>query len=166
MDGSMSARYEFSVRGQSDRKPYHFKACGLPNVYLTNGVKIENDPDYGELITIQRLPELFIAIAFRLVVKPKKLTGHEFRFLRKRVEMTQSELAREFRVNEQTIANYEKEKTDAGPADLALRLLYLAHVADDDDVAQELRSAAEDLMKPSRRGRSEPPKVGPWVASA
>jgi len=41
----------------------------LPNVYLVSGVKIERDPDHGELITIEKLPELFLAIAFLLVAK-------------------------------------------------------------------------------------------------
>jgi DNA-binding XRE family transcriptional regulator len=161
----MSSRYDFAIKGRKRLPaPYHFKASGLPNVYLLNGVKFETDPDYGELVSFERLPDLFMAIAFALVTKPDRLTGPEMRFLRKRMEMTQAALAKELWVSEQTVANYEKENgTENGPADRALRLLFLAQVADDDEVAQELRLEAEDLMRPSRRSRGQPPGAGPWL---
>jgi DNA-binding transcriptional regulator YiaG len=158
----MTARYEFALKGRRGLpKAYHFKGSGLPNVYLLNGVKVEQDPDYGELVTIDHLPDLFMAIAFMLVRKPERLTGPEMRFLRKRMKMTQAELAKELWVSDQTVANYEKGKTEDGPADRALRLLFLAHVIDDGDLADELRRAAEELMLPSHKGRTETP--GPWL---
>jgi DNA-binding transcriptional regulator YiaG len=160
----MTARYEFSIKGRRHLpKPYHFKGAGLPNVYLRNGVTIEKDADYGDLVRIDHLPDLFIAIAFTLVAKPQPLTGLEMRFLRKRMEMTQAALGKELWVTEQTVANYEKEETKAGPADRALRFLLLAHVVDDEDLACELRLNAEDLMRPSRRQRKQPPGAGPWL---
>jgi len=56
------------------------------------------------------------------------------------------------RVIEQTVANYEKgNTTKAVPAEVALRQLYLAHVAGNEDTAQELRDHARDMMLPSRR---------------
>ena len=162
----MTARYELSFKGRRQLpKPYHFKGSGLPNVYLLNGVRIERDADYGDLVTIDHLPDLFMAIAFSLVSKPGRLTGAEMRFLRKRMEMTQAALATELWVSEQTVANYEKGKTEVGPADRALRFLFLAHVADDGDVAEELRLEAEALMRPSQRYRRAP-KAGPWLAAA
>jgi DNA-binding transcriptional regulator YiaG len=162
----MTARYEFAIKGRRHLpEPYHFKASGLPNVYLLSGVKIERDADYGELVTIDRLPDLVMAIAFTLVAKPDRLTGAEMRFLRKRMGATQSDLARELWVSEQTVANYEKGKTDAGPADRALRFLFLAHVADDTGIAEELRLEAEKLMRPSQRDRRAP-RVGPWLVAA
>lgn len=159
-------RYEFCIGGQPKSKtPFHFKGSGLPNVYLINGFKVEQDPDLGETVAIERLEELFISLAFCLTMKKARLTGPEFRFLRKRMELTQADLARQFGVNEQTVANYEKGKTvETGPADIAVRLLLLAHLADDNDLAQELRLQAEELMKPSRRVKSVPLRVGPWEA--
>jgi DNA-binding XRE family transcriptional regulator len=109
------------------------------------------------------MPDLFMAIAFTLVAKPERLTGAEMRFLRKRMDMTQAALAKELWVSEQTVANYEKDDTKDGPADTALRLLFLAHVVDDADLAQELRLEAEDLIRPSRRSRRQPPAAGPWL---
>jgi DNA-binding transcriptional regulator YiaG len=162
----MTARYDFALKGRRRlAEPYHFKASGLPNVYLQNGVKIERDADYGDLVSIDHLPDLVMAIAFSLVRKPEKLTGAEMRFLRKRIGATQAELGRELWVSEQTVANYEKGKTDAGPADRALRFLLLAHVADDATLAEELRREAESLMRPSQRDRRAP-RAGPWLSAA
>jgi transcriptional regulator with XRE-family HTH domain len=79
------------------------------------------------------------------------------------MELSQAALAQLLQVNEQTVANYEKGKTAAGPADIAIRFLILAHVAEDDAVEQELRLEAEELMKPSRRASDAPPRAEPWV---
>ena len=46
-------------------KPYLFKASGLPNIHLLNGVRIEPKPGYGELVTIDRLPDLIMAKRLR-----------------------------------------------------------------------------------------------------
>jgi len=170
MDGPMTARYDFALKGRRQlAEQYHFTASGLPNVYLRSGVKIERDADYGDLVAIDHLPDLVMAIAFTLVRKPEKLTGPEMRFLRKRMGATQADLGRKLWVSEQTVANYEKGKTDAGPclihADRALRFLFLAHVADDAGIAEELRREAAALMRPSQRDRRAP-RAGPWLAAA
>ncbi|MGA8688694.1 MAG: hypothetical protein WB662_01985, partial [Methyloceanibacter sp.] len=36
-------------------EPYHLPAIGLPNIWLLNGVTFEDDPDYGQLVSIQKL---------------------------------------------------------------------------------------------------------------
>jgi transcriptional regulator with XRE-family HTH domain len=164
----MTTRYEFALKGRRHlNMPYHFKGCGLPEVYLLSGVRVERDAEYGELITIDKLPELFIAIAIELISKKGALTGKEMRFLRKRMERTQAELAQELCVDEQTVANYEKGKHKPGPADIALRLLFVAHLVEtlDEDRATELRLDAEDLMRASRR-RDRPRETGPWRVAA
>jgi putative transcriptional regulator len=160
----MTERYVFTLKGRRALpEPYLFKGAGLPNVYLRSGVKIEKDPNYGELVTIEKLPELFLAIALTLTTKQEALTGAEMRFLRKRMELTQATLARQLRVTEPTVANYEKRPTGAeGPADLAVRYLFLAHLVDDEDVADELKEKASDLMRPSRRNRGYEASAGHW----
>jgi transcriptional regulator with XRE-family HTH domain len=105
-----------------------------------------------------------MVIAFSLVRKPRRLTGDEMRFIRKRIGATQADLAKELWVGEQTIANYEKGNAEPGPADRALRFLFLAHVADDDNAADELRLEAETLMRPSQRDRRAP-RAGPWLVA-
>ena len=101
--------------------------------------------------------------------KPNRLTGAEMRFLRKRMGATQADLSKELWVSEQTVANYEKGKTEPGPClihgDRALRFLFLAHVADDAGIAEELRLEAETLMRPSQRD-IRPPRAGRWRIAA
>ncbi len=162
----MTARYEFFIKGPPRlTDPYHLEGVGLPNVYLLNGVEIENDPDYGQLVTISSLSDLHKAIGFSIAFKRGPLTGDEMRYLRKQMQLSQTTLARQLRVNHQTVANYEKGKTaDTGPADLALRLLYLAHVTPDAELAWALREVVataieNDDGKPSRLRKS---LGGPW----
>ena len=160
----MTLRYEFQIKGRSRlAKPYHLKGVGLPNVYLLNGVEIEDDPDYGKLVTIANLPDLHRAIGCSIVLKREALTGDEMRYLRKQMQATQSALARMLRVNQQTVANYEKGKTEAGAADFAIRALYLAHLTPEDDLADILRELAavvvEDGEKPLHKRSAV---AGPW----
>jgi DNA-binding transcriptional regulator YiaG len=131
----------------------------------TSAVRIERDADYSELVTIDHLPDLMMAIGFSLVAKPERLTGADMRFLRKRTGATQNELGAELWVSEQTIANYEKGRTDAGAADRAVRFLFFAPVADDGGIADELRLEAEELMRPSQRDRRTR-RAGLWLVAA
>ena len=123
----MTTRYEFYIAGQPKlAKPHHDKIAGIPNVYLWNGVTITEDQDYGTLYGFPHAATFSVALGLAIVEKSEPLTGDEFRFLRKRLKLTQVELAERFRVSEQTVANYEKSKTEPGPADIALRLMYPA----------------------------------------
>lgn len=142
-------RYAFYVKGRPlNAKPYHLKGVGLPNVYLLNGVTIESDPAYGKLVTIENLPDLHRAIGLRLVTKPSPMTGDELRFLRKEMGLTQTALGKRLRVNHQTVANYEKGKTpETGPADIAMRFMYLGHVAPDEEVADLCKQLADDALE-------------------
>ena len=124
-------RHEFLMTGQPRLpEPFHYTLCGLPNVYLLNGVAFHEDDGYGPSYEIRDIDGLHDAIAAHIVERTgAMLTGPELRFLRKRMRKTQSELARLLRVTEQTVANYEKGVTAiAGPADFAVRVLYLLHV--------------------------------------
>ncbi len=145
----MSTRMEFYISGKPKlEKPYHLKGIGLPNVYLLNGVEIENDPNYGELITITKLTDLHQAIGLHIVAKRDPLTGAELRFLRKQMRMTQEELAKHLRVSDQTVANYEKGKTkgaDLGPTDLAVRVRYMLHAFPEDQNSDLLRGCLEAI---------------------
>lgn len=126
----MSTRMEFYIKGRPPlAKPHHLKGVGLPNVYLLNGVEIEDDPSYGRLITITDSPGLHRAIGFHIATKAEAMTGDEVRFLRKQMRMTQEALAQRLRVSAQTVANYEKGTTaNIGPADSFVRMQYALHV--------------------------------------
>ena len=84
MGRQMSKRAEFYVMMQPfEEKPLHYTASGLDDVYLLNGFKVENDPDYGRLLTIEHEDDLHRAIGLRIIHKKEPIKGPEFRFLRK-----------------------------------------------------------------------------------
>jgi DNA-binding transcriptional regulator YiaG len=140
----MSKRAEFSMKGREMlAEPYQYSASGLDNIYLLNGVSVENT-GYGPMVTIDNMTGLHHAIGLHIIEKPEPMTGAEFRFLRKQMELTQAELAEAMRVSDQTVANYEKGKTtELGPADPYMRLAYLLHVIPEETRAEVLKSMAE-----------------------
>lgn len=112
-------------------KPYHYKECGLDNIYLMNGYNIE-EVDGEEYVSIDSVDELWKAIGLNLVTSKKILSPKEIRFLRGQMNKTQADIASILRVEDQTVARWEKGKVKlSGAADVAFRLLFLAS-----DVAQ------------------------------
>jgi DNA-binding transcriptional regulator YiaG len=106
-------------------RPYHYRECGLDNVYLTNGFTLE-DYDGEKYISIENVDGLWKAIALHLAINQKILSPKEIRFLRTQIDKTQAELGALLRVDDQTVARWEKGKVKLpGPADLALRVCYL-----------------------------------------
>src|ERR1700738_5263066 len=71
---------------------YHYRECGLPNVYLVNGYR-ETETPYGRGVSIEDVEGLHMAIAQALVEEKPSLTGPEVRFIRKLLELTQTQLA-------------------------------------------------------------------------
>ncbi|MNZ83550.1 hypothetical protein D3C78_1022810 [compost metagenome] len=108
---------------------YEYKACGLEGIFLKNGYLVEQTP-YGETVSIVDLEGLHRAIAQDIVRQPRPMTGHQFRFLRKEQDMVQEEVAALFRVDVQTIANWEKRGKNEipGPADIAMRAFYTTYL--------------------------------------
>jgi DNA-binding transcriptional regulator YiaG len=112
-------------------KPYHYKECGLDNVFLANGYELE-ECDGEMYVSVENVDGLWKAVGLHLVTTRKVFSPKEIRFLRRQMDYTQVELARKLRVDEQTVARWEKAKAKLpGPADLSLRTLYLSS-----DVAQ------------------------------
>ncbi len=102
-----------------DMKAFHYTACGLDNIFLVEGVILENDGGYA----IPSLDALHNCIAMTLIHKKQKLNGKEFRFLRKELEFTQKDIADEFGVDVQTVARWEKEETEGASFNVADRLI-------------------------------------------
>jgi len=124
----MTDRVEFYIKGRKFApEPHHFKTVGLPNIYLLNGFSFADDPDYGRMVRFINLDGLHRAIGLYLIEK-SELSGAEFRFLRKQLNLTQSQLGEQMSVTDQTVANYEKGKTDTGPAIAYLRLAFLIRI--------------------------------------
>jgi DNA-binding transcriptional regulator YiaG len=98
-----------------------YRACG-------SGVS-EEETDYGPMMQIENINGLHHAIGLHIVEKEEPMNGSEFRFLRKQMRLTQSQLAKEFsNISDQTIANYEKGKTALVLADALMRERYLRWV--------------------------------------
>jgi len=143
----MSRRAEFFQKGPDLlAEPYHYVASGLDNIYLLNGVAIEETP-YGAMVTIENLNGLHHAIGLHIVEKADPMLGAEFRFLRKQMELTQGQLGKRLRVTGQTIANYEKGHTKLGPADPLMRGFYLLSILPEETRIQVLKSINERLAK-------------------
>lgn len=114
--------------GESAKDLYHYKGCGLDDVYLTSGYEVEKTP-YGDGVRIRNLDSLHTQIGVHLIKCRKTLSGKEIRFLRHQLDLTQSELARFFGCNVQQVARYEKGQNRlAGPADRILRILFEEHI--------------------------------------
>jgi putative transcriptional regulator len=87
---------------------YHYQECGLKNIYLVNGYQ-EIDTPYGKAVSIADVDGLNRVIAHNLITYKPKLTGSEFRFLRKFLDMSQAKLALLLGNNEQAVALWEKK---------------------------------------------------------
>lgn len=123
----MSKREHFKIGDREHApKPYHYTECGLFNIYLLNGFQLE-EHDGEQYVSIENIEALWKAIGLNIVTSKKVMTSKEVKFLRTQMEMTQAELAACLRVDDQTVARWEKGKSKlSGPADVALRAMYLA----------------------------------------
>lgn len=127
----------------STHLPYHYAECGLDNIYLLNGVEVVSTPR-GEAINIRNRKGLHRAIGLMLVREKKNLNGKEFRFLRHEMNLTQRDLAGILRVNEQSVARWEKARTKIdGPAQGLLRIMYEEYVGGNPKVIKPLQQLAE-----------------------
>lgn len=110
------------------QKGYHYKSCGLPNVWLRNGYEIRNTA-YGKSVAIKNLEGLHSAIGSYLVLNKPVLSGEEIRFLRKELDLSQSQLGNILGVSEPTIRGWENNRHNiTTPAERLLRGLYQEYI--------------------------------------
>lgn len=125
------------------KKPLHYPECGLDNVYLVSGYEVVKTP-YGKGVAVKNVDALLRAIGTKLATEKKALTGKELRFLRKQMDLTQSELARFVGLNSQQVARWEKGEYEIpGPADRLVRLLFIQHDGGNVDLRRLLRKLEE-----------------------
>ena len=116
--------------GEAVKEPIQYGGCGLDDIWLAGGYDLETI-DGEPTITVRDLDGLLAAIGRSLVQRKKLLTGKEIRFLRRQMDLTQSELARLVGCDAQQIARYEKGQNKmAGPTDRLIRMLYREHLRD------------------------------------
>jgi len=105
-------------------KTYHYVECGLQNVYLVNGWEYDDSP-YGKGVVINNLKGLHQCIGKVLSDKPERLTGEEFRFLRRELDLSQRMLGEIFDSNERTIRDWERGDKVPGVFDHLIRHMYM-----------------------------------------
>ncbi|MGH2510350.1 MAG: helix-turn-helix domain-containing protein [Ktedonobacteraceae bacterium] len=123
-------------------EPYHYTECGLDDVYLMNGYHQHKTP-YGDGVSVEDADALHRVIAIQLCLTRAQLKPNEYRFLRKLMDLTQSELASLLRCDAQTVARWEKDESKAkGSADRLLRLIYLSRVNNKIEVSKIVENLA------------------------
>jgi DNA-binding transcriptional regulator YiaG len=144
---------------------YHYTESGLRNVWLVNGYTSRRTP-YGKGIAIADLEGLHRAIARQIVRLPRPLSGAEFRFLRKELELSQANLADCLGCNVQALARWEKSKSRIPrPAERLLRALH----RETDEGNAHIRELVERI---NARDAAARPKLefqqrrGQWKAAA
>ena len=137
--------FAFSGAGVSnDVAPYHYKQCGLDDIYLLNGFHTHLvDDEVG--VAVQDADGLHRAIALNIVRNKAVLCGKEVRFLRKLLDLTQSELALWLGYSSQQVARWEKgQGVVNSSADRLLRVIYTASLGDKgSDILDTVRELAE-----------------------
>jgi DNA-binding transcriptional regulator YiaG len=103
------------------------ETTGLPNLFLAGGYEHRNSSE-GRVLVVHDIPGLYAAIG-ETIAQKRDLSGAEVRFLRKRLELSQAELADFLRVSEQTVSLWERGKGEVPSSQsLLLRVLYLERV--------------------------------------
>lgn len=102
---------------------FRYGGCGLRNVWLQNGY-VERKTPYGKAVAIQDVEGLHRAIALHIIRNKPRLSGAEFRFLRKELELSQTRLGQTFGYEGQTVAIWEKKGNVPKLADRAIRAIY------------------------------------------
>lgn len=127
--------------------PYEYTESGLKGVFLFNGYdKISLDGE--NFVSVYETEALHQKIGQYLVANRKELAPEEIRFLRKTMDLTQSELGRWIGQSSQQVARWEKGQSEVpGPADRLLRAIFLLKTMDPEERAGflELLKSLEDM---------------------
>jgi DNA-binding transcriptional regulator YiaG len=125
------------------KKSYHYTECGLDYVYLVDGYEVV-ETAYGKVVQVANAGKLDRAIALAVVRRQSRLTGQEIRFLRGLLDMTQAELGAALGKDSQTVARWEKGKTEIPPTeDIAIRQIYLEETGHRQRFIETSRQVAE-----------------------
>ncbi|MFI5021150.1 MAG: helix-turn-helix domain-containing protein [Alphaproteobacteria bacterium] len=112
---------------------YHYTESGLNNVWLKNGYKIVTTP-YGKGVAIENVEGLHRSIALQLINNKPRLSGAEFRFLRKELDMSQATLAGIVGKDAQSVARWEKKGQTPKMADRMLRFVFQGYAGGDSKI--------------------------------
>lgn len=130
-------------------EPILYKGAGIDGIYVCNGYDVE-EVDGERFIWFDDVEGLHQAIALHLVHYRKALRPNEFRFIRNVMDKTQAEVAAMMRVDDQTVARWEKGKTGIpGSADTVLRSKFLASIGTAEELHEFVSQKSERLSQSS-----------------
>ena len=86
---------------------HKLRGCGLNNVYIKNGYKLEN-VDGLDTVAYFDLPNLYKQLARAISLRKDTLNAEEFRFLHKRLGSSQAEVGAIGDKTEQAVAKWGK----------------------------------------------------------
>lgn len=128
-----------------ERRQYPFAEGGVPNVVL-QGVELADCGHCGNSeIIIPQLARIHRVIALALANSPRRLTGPQFRFLRKHLGKSGEQMAEYLHTDKTKISKWERAEDSIGQA--SDRLMRLLVTALDPELAGNVRSTAEHLRK-------------------
>jgi DNA-binding transcriptional regulator YiaG len=151
----MRTASHFVRRGETLRPvPYEYKECGLAGIYLHSGY--ETAEHAGEkFVSVIDTAGLHRCIGHHIIYTRKELSPEEIKFLRKTLDLTQSELGQWMGQSSQQVARWEKgQSAIPGPADRLLRAIFLEEIQGPDerwDFVDLLRTLEELDDAPPRK---------------
>jgi putative zinc finger/helix-turn-helix YgiT family protein len=106
---------------------YRYTESGLSNVVL-QGIEVADCPKCGTSdVVIPRMAKIHRAIAQALANSPARLTGEQFRFLRKHLGLSGDQLGHYLHTDRTKISKWENSEDQIGPpTDRLVRLLTAA----------------------------------------
>ena len=120
--------------------------AGLPNVYLDGGVLLEGAAD-DQTVSYSDLGGLYAAITRALALCTGPMQACELRFLRKRLNYSQSDVARLGGKTEQAVAKWEKGATPVPKAEASLlRVAVLSKFGTKADMAKAVGALLSDAQ--------------------
>ncbi len=128
-------------------KMYHYTESGLNSIWLANGYKIHATA-FGKGVAVEDVDGLPRCIALHLINNKPNMSGAEFRFLRKELDMSQANLATAIGKDAQSVARWEKHGRVPKMADRFLRVIFQAYTYGHEEI-RELVERLSDLDQQS-----------------
>ncbi|MEW6209209.1 MAG: YgiT-type zinc finger protein [Acidobacteriota bacterium] len=131
---------------------YHYKECGLDNVYLEN-MEVVVCENCGVITPIlPRITLLHATIARAIALQPYPLSGADIRYLRKQLGLSAKQWAVLLRIDHATLLQWENgDQTIGSQSDALIRLLYFRVLEE-----KENRHISEPLTERIAASRLEP----------
>jgi putative transcriptional regulator len=128
----------------SGEKLVQYTQCGLDDVWLANGYRVE-ETEYGRGLAIDHATELHHVIARAIINNPRPVRGKHARFLRVILELSQANLGKLLGVDRATVIRWEKarDKPLTLMADIAIRETYAARVVGGSLIASVIKELQE-----------------------